>query len=102
MMVAISKDLGKVRNAIPSLGKRLWPEKFFQSYHTTEKFFQCVCAGCLHCVKVCVVIDKVPVSSKSDHHHYMPMGWSDWTLVVLRITIEEVELLIAFEFLGDE
>ena len=45
MMVAISKDLGKVRNAIPSLGKRLWPEKFFQSYHTTEKFFQCVCAS---------------------------------------------------------
>ena len=50
MMVAISKDLGKVRNAIPSLGKRLWPEKFFQSYHTTEKFFQCVCA-CIHLFK---------------------------------------------------
>ena len=69
-----------------------WPGKDGRGEY---KLFQCVCAGCLHCVKVCVVIDKVPVSSKSDHHHYTPMEWADWTLEHLRTTIEEVELLIA-------
>ena len=69
-----------------------WPGKGGRGEY---KLFQCVCAGCLHCVKVCVVIDKVPVSSKSDHHHYTPMEWADWTLEHLRTTIEEVELLIA-------
>ena len=29
MMVAISKNLGIARNAIPSIGKRLLPDKFF-------------------------------------------------------------------------